>query len=263
MEDFRDGIKYWAIVVIWPAIKAAIPISELGGRIKDILVSLILAIPAVILLGNVSQIQGIGANVPPVLAWLGVTVIIRFVFGLMYFPFKAYKDIGGISENPLKLTARPSEKSESGAWVVMDVHCKSGFGVRDCVLTLKEAIDIKTKKSILRSSERLTWSGRSQRLGIKDVPDRPGNSLMPIQGMGHEYCDIAQTVKNNLQAKFTLWHNDNQYIPPGEYEITIEVNGVWEKEPRMGFAAESNFILTYNSGDDLSIRGVGMTRIEK
>lgn len=255
MDNFKTTIKYWAIVVVWPALKDAFPVSKFGDRIMDIVVSLLIAIGAIVVYGSITRFQGIGVNLTTLVVWLVVTVILRFIYGLIYFPAKSYKDVGGISGNPLRLIPRPPEKSESGTWVVMDVNCKSGFGVSDCVLILKEAISIETpKKSILRSSERLTWSGRSQIRGIKDVADRPGNFFMPIHGMGHEYCDIAQTVENNERAKFTLWHKDNQFIPPGEYEITIEVNGVWGKEPRVGFSAECKFILTYNGGDDLLLR---------
>lgn len=106
MENIKHFFGYWLGDIILESIKNAIPISEFGGRIMDIFASLIVALLSILVYGNVNPMQGIGLNVGTLLAWLGLTVVFRFVASFIYLPAKMHRDLS-IKNKALRESLEP------------------------------------------------------------------------------------------------------------------------------------------------------------
>ena len=172
------------------------------------------------------------------------------IFNFIYQPSKMYEELGGFLKIPLAITPEPQKpRVNSETWASVKVQNISGFRVEKCTLTLLSAIDIATGQEKLRTSERLTWSGRDQR-----QPNEPGDEPKTIIGKDWKICDVAQTQGDLNRVIFTLWFNNNQTVPIGKYNLTIYINGEWMgQEKVIGFSDERHYLLTYNGGYDLSI----------
>src|SRR5688500_8405741 len=95
-EKFRAWFKrtplyFWLVLVIWEALKQAVPFAEFKGRVMELVISLVAGLVSVILLGQTGQIPDAGVNLFTLAIWLGVTVILRFVYGGFTIPAKLYQ----------------------------------------------------------------------------------------------------------------------------------------------------------------------------
>lgn len=164
---------------------------------------------------------------------------------------RLYNELGGFDENPLTVTALPKKPlANTEVWASVKIENTSDHRVENCTLTLERVLNIENQ-NILRTSERLTWSGRDQQ------EDDRGDKPKAIIGHDWKICDVAQTQNNLNRIIFTLWFNNNQIAPTGNYIAVIKINGEWiHPDGTRGFEEEKRFNLEYNGGFDLSLSEV-------
>lgn len=225
-------------------------IVEGSLRLIGLIVASILGWSGVMSLDLVQQLSGDWQAFVRYASLLLVGAAVILVFNLILQPVKMYDELGGFLDNPLSITPEPKRlRSDIPTWASVKVSNLSRFRVEECTLTLKDVEDMADGKHVLRTSERLTWSGRDQM-----QPDQPGTEGKTIIGKGWRICDIAHTQAKLNRAIFTLWFNNNQTVPPGHYRIEVEVNGEWIREDRpIGFSGRVFFDLAYDGGLDLEI----------
>lgn len=89
LEWFRASfIYYWFILVILPSIGEAIPLSKIGEKIMEIIISF--ATSLILILFGVVKIDNLGVNLTSFLVWLALTFVVRVFVGIVYIPVRIY-----------------------------------------------------------------------------------------------------------------------------------------------------------------------------
>lgn len=87
---FYYWVHYWLVLVVWSSFVQAIRVSEFKGRVLELVISLASGFGSIFFLGQRGQIPDVGLNIYTLLSWLGATIILRFLFGLVTLPSKLH-----------------------------------------------------------------------------------------------------------------------------------------------------------------------------
>jgi len=88
---FKDtSFYYWIVLVVWPSIKDAIPVSKARDKIMGILVAAIVSL-ILVFWGITFQIQDLRLNLVAFFVWLGLIFLLRLIANIFYLPAKINK----------------------------------------------------------------------------------------------------------------------------------------------------------------------------
>lgn len=256
MSNLHKILMYWTIV-FHKAWKIAIE----GSGIRGIAITVILAF---LIFGTLSLLSSlhilpptygllIGDSVSEIRTQLMYSIIsiasliLIFIFSLVYIPAKIYEEQGGFVDNPFEIVARPPlrKKKDEFRYASLTIINTSEMVIKDCFVTLDDIIDKNNNSVLFSRQRRLSWSsgeGLDGNLVNKELNIIPGEPRI---------CDVATTAPNNSEVTITVWRG-TQSFRAGKYKVVITAHGQWDNRP---IRKKEEFILTY--------RGKNLIKLEK
>jgi hypothetical protein len=82
-------LYYWGVLIIIPSIKNAVPFSEIWEKLSETLIAFAISL-IFILSGIIAKVDNLGLNLLTLAYWIGITFVIRVVWGFISLPSKLY-----------------------------------------------------------------------------------------------------------------------------------------------------------------------------
>ncbi len=237
-EKFKAWFKntpvyFWFVIVMWKSLKQAIPLSELKGRVMELIISLLVGFVSIILLGQVGQIPNIGLNLYTLAVWLVVTVVLRFLVGIFTLPSNLYREM--------------EAEANKHKWVNAPINIPKSFQVNPdgaCLVIFNNKKNCKIHKVSIKLLRLIEGNNALLESELENtdvwIPVSRGGSFYPRRSLEPGQSGIYSIAHWNDETAWINRMNNNSALDKillkndVSYQITLkfigEVDGKWMDE---------------------------------